>query len=260
LESAERVTRRNSPTLRVATWNIHSGKGRDGVVDLDRIARQLARCDFVGLNEVRGAAGFTGPSQAEKLGHALEASWMFHVYERRWGRDDFGNGVVSTCPVTDWQRIPYPCTSVKGHGNMSLHTLEWNGRFVQILVTHVDRQADRIVQLRQAIELFQSLPAPAIFMGDLNTVCTDSDLGHLLAAPGVVDVLAASDEPQSADRIDWILVRGLECVKAGTVDHGESDHPLVWADVRFPDSPEPEHSPGETDPSSLGEAGSDVRR
>src|SRR5579863_3136823 len=50
--------RRAPDTFRLATWNIHGGKGPDSVVDLDRIARRVASYDFVGLNEVRGAYGW----------------------------------------------------------------------------------------------------------------------------------------------------------------------------------------------------------
>ncbi|MBS0261700.1 MAG: endonuclease/exonuclease/phosphatase family protein [Planctomycetes bacterium] len=247
-------------TWRVATWNIHSGKGRDGRLDLQRIARQLAECDFVGLNEVRGTTGWTGPNQAEILGRTLNAGWLFHAYERRWGRDDFGNGVVSRSPVTAWERQPLPCTSVKGHGNIIRHTVTWNAQSIQILVTHIDRQADRRVQLRQACEQFLSLPAPAILMGDLNTTASDAELASLLATPGVVDVMARSAPPPSADRIDWILARGLECVAAGLIDHGESDHPLLWADLRLPDSQPHSPTPGPNDPTTLSEAATDDLR
>ena len=36
----------------VSTYNIQWGKGRDGVVDLGRIARAVADADIIGLQEV----------------------------------------------------------------------------------------------------------------------------------------------------------------------------------------------------------------
>ena len=36
----------------VATYNIQWGKGRDGLVDLDRVARVVAQADVIGLQEV----------------------------------------------------------------------------------------------------------------------------------------------------------------------------------------------------------------
>jgi hypothetical protein len=73
-------------------------------------------------------------------------------------------------------------------------------------------------------------------MGDLNSTPDDAEMKALLALPGVIDVLSKGGANPPADRIDWILVRGLACVGSGLEDHGESDHPLVWADLRLPES------------------------
>jgi endonuclease/exonuclease/phosphatase family metal-dependent hydrolase len=249
---AEQIPARRADTFRVATWNIHSAKGRDGVVDLARIARRLDACDFIGLNEVRAAPGWSGPDQAEQLGRSLHAGWLFMPYEKRWGRDEFGNGIVSALPVSDWIRLPFPYTSAKGHGNLSVFTVDWNGTSVRVIVTHIDRQADRLPQLRAALERFNSLAGPTILMGDLNTTAADPDLAELLASPGVVDVLASKTARPTGDRIDWILIRGLECVNSGTEDHGESDHPLVWADLRLPKPPANRADPFSEQPERVG--------
>jgi endonuclease/exonuclease/phosphatase family metal-dependent hydrolase len=216
-------------------------------VDLDRIAQRLAPYDFVGLNEVRGASLFGGADQAQTLGRSLHASWQFHPFEQTWGRDDFGNAVLSHLSVRNWMRVPFPYSNVKGHGNLSLTTLDWKGGPVQIIVTHIDRESDRIPQLRAARQLFEALAPPVILMGDLNTSPGDPELADMVGAAGVVDVLTARNKSAASDRIDWILVRGLECVDSGTEDHGESDHPLVWAELRRPapglielESPAPE--------------------
>ena len=38
--------------MRIVTYNIQWGKGRDGVVDLDRIARTISSADVIALQEV----------------------------------------------------------------------------------------------------------------------------------------------------------------------------------------------------------------
>ena len=43
----------NSSTIRVATFNIHSGRGSEGRVDLDGTAGVLRGYDLIGMNEVR---------------------------------------------------------------------------------------------------------------------------------------------------------------------------------------------------------------
>jgi endonuclease/exonuclease/phosphatase family metal-dependent hydrolase len=55
------VTEIERPPLRVATWNVHSGIGRDGTYDLDRIIALIQRHDpdIVALQEIdsRGQSG-----------------------------------------------------------------------------------------------------------------------------------------------------------------------------------------------------------
>ncbi len=227
-------TARQAGVIRVATWNIHSGRGRDGVVDLGRVAQRLAGYDFVGLNEVRGAYAWWGTDQAETLGRSVNCAWLFLPCERRWGRDDFGNGALSARPAAGWTRLPLPHTRSRGHGNMTLFRLDVAGTPVRIIVTHIDRKDDTAIQLQAVSNLFLGLAEPAILMGDLNVTAEDPRLAELLGTSGVSDVLAAGAGNPAADRIDWILVRGLECLSSGLVDHGESDHPLAWAELRLP--------------------------
>jgi endonuclease/exonuclease/phosphatase family metal-dependent hydrolase len=224
---------RKSDGFRVATWNIHSGRGRDGKLDLDRIARRLAGYDFVGLNEVRGAYAWWGTDQAEALGRSIDRAWLFLPCERRWGRDDFGNAALSASPVARWLRLPLPHTRARGLGNMTLFHLDVSETPVRIIVTHIDRREDTAIQLQAVSSLFLGLSEPAILMGDLNVTADDPRLADLLHTSGVSDVLTATRNAAD-ERIDWIFVRGLECLASGLVDHGESDHPLAWAELRLP--------------------------
>lgn len=220
-----------SETLRLAVWNIHGGKGRDRRRDLDRVAASLRDFDFVGLNEVR-AEGFAPPSnQAEHLAAQLRCGWLFLPVERRWGRDDFGNGVLSRIPVSEWHCDPLPATDVKGHGNLMQLILQTTRGPITILLTHVDRDRDHDIQLQTVIRRFLDSPAPVVLMGDLNSTAGDPQIRELLAAGDVADPLSLSDPPSPGDHIDWILVRGLKCVRAGSNDPGASDHPLIWAEL-----------------------------
>lgn len=232
--SVEEATSPASRVLRAATWNIHGAKGRDRRVDLPRVAAHLGGFDFVGLNEVRGAAFLSTHDQAAELGRQLDAESLFLPFERRFGRDDFGNGVINRTGVRAWVRMPLPCTGVKGHGNVTLLNVHHHGRTVHILVTHIDHGADRERQLEFVYELFQGLSEPVILMGDLNTRSDQMPLSQWLKQPGIVDPLAACGVASPEKRIDWILVRGLHCLAAGVTETDASDHPLVWAELEFP--------------------------
>ena len=222
-------------TLRVGTFNIHSGIGvHDGKLDLDRTARVLEGLDLVGLNEVRGPGFWQQADQAKLLGRKLEMPFLFAPSERRWGSEHFGNGMLCSLPVKNWLRIPLPSLEKKGLRNMLLATVDLGGRDVHVLITHVDKFTDRKNQLRIIIALFLTLDEPAILMGDLNSSADDEQLQALLATEGVHDVIA--DVGRTNGRgYDWIITRGLKTIRATGRENDASDHPLVSAELRLAD-------------------------
>lgn len=224
----ERASRR----LRLATYNIHSGRGFDGRTDLARIAANLEGLDFVGLNEVRGG-WLRQPDQAEQLASAVGTDWLFAPTEWRWWHNDFGNGVLSRIPVSSWQRIPLPARASRACRNAVLLRSQISGRPLNLLVTHVEDSQPRAdaSQLQAVVDLFMALEPPAVLLGDLNADRNQPQLQRLLRAAGVVDALEGL--PAGKRRIDWIIVRGLECVARGMQPAGASDHPQYWAEVEL---------------------------
>ena len=227
--SATQTTRQ---TLRVGTFNIHGGKGRDGKMDLDRIAAELKDLDIVGLNEVHADRSGESADQAAALGERLQMPYLFAPTERRWGAESFGNGLLCSPPVKHYLRIPLKSTKTKGLRNMLLATIDWAGRDVRVLITHIDTRIDRESQLASAIAMFLSLQPPAILMGDLNTAADDQQIQTLLATEGVVDVAAGIVRPKQRERIDWIITRGLQTVTAEVRENDASDHPVIRAELR----------------------------
>ncbi|HEY5314859.1 MAG TPA: endonuclease/exonuclease/phosphatase family protein, partial [Pirellulales bacterium] len=226
-ESADRI--------RLGTYNIHSGRGLDGRLDLARTAANLKRLDFVGLNEVRGRGWLGRPDQAEQLGQLLAADWLFAPTEWRWWHDDFGNGAISRLPVLSWQRIPLPHRTSNGCRNAVLVRADAAGQPLNLLVTHVEDTDPRAAasQLRAVVDLFLALQPPAVLLGDLNAVRGEAQLRRLLDTPGVADPLARLPQPDR--RIDWIITRGLECTDCGLEPRGASDHPHFWVECKLVD-------------------------
>lgn len=222
--------------IRVATFNIHSGIGPDGKYDLDRTAQELRGVDLIALNEVRGPDWRGRTDQAEGLGQQLKMPWLFAPTERQWWHDHFGNGVLTSLPVSQWLRIPLPCSRGKGHRNALLLTVQTGDRPLHVLITHIDRSTDREAQLQSIAALFLSLAEPAILMGDLNSTAADPELIRLCQIPGITDTVAIHRPLESAGRIDWIITRGLRCTNSGTQDTAASDHPVVWAELELPAS------------------------
>ena len=90
---------RRTETIRVATYNIHRGRGLDGRTRLERIAAVLATvdADIVALQEVVGASPLKA-GQAAELGAALGMGWVM-APTRHLRSALFGNVVLSRFPV-----------------------------------------------------------------------------------------------------------------------------------------------------------------
>lgn len=86
-------------TVRVATYNIHRGRGLDGRTRLERIAGVLAAidADIVALQEVVGASPLKA-GQAAELGAALGMGWVM-APTRHLRTALFGNVVLTRFPV-----------------------------------------------------------------------------------------------------------------------------------------------------------------
>ena len=230
--------------LKIGTFNIHGGYGADGRLDLRRTAAVMRGMDFIGLNEVRGAGWRDPRSQVEQLGSVLNLNWLFAPTETNWSGPHFGQGVLTRLPVSDWKRVPFQRVVGNGYRNYVECQIpigqtpigKENGRYLTILVTHLDRKTDRQDQLEVIIRRFLEVPPPVILMGDLNSKRTEPRLVSLAGTAGVIDCFGrfASGEIVRK-RIDWMFVRGLQCVQANLEPTSSSDHPWGWAELELPD-------------------------
>jgi endonuclease/exonuclease/phosphatase family metal-dependent hydrolase len=86
-------------TLRVATYNIHRGRGMDGRTNLARTAEVIRAidADLVALQEVIGA-GPNAKGHAEELGAMLGMGWVMAPARHLRGAL-FGNVVLSRLPI-----------------------------------------------------------------------------------------------------------------------------------------------------------------
>lgn len=225
--------KQNPSTLRIASFNIHSGKGRDGKTDLKRTERLILDADFAGLYEVRAPLIFD--NQAEALTLTDYRFWLFAPTEKQWWREHFGNGIVHRYGLPQVVRIPLDNTRGKAFRNALLWTVELQDGSVRVISTHIDRTTDREHQLKTVIGLFLSLQPPCVLMGDLNTVASDPQLEALRKIDGVVSPLhEMMGDSIPATNIDWMFTRGLKTVAAELIENDASDHPILKAELALP--------------------------
>jgi endonuclease/exonuclease/phosphatase family metal-dependent hydrolase len=227
LEGAVVAAATRPASVKIATYNIHSGRSEAGKLDLELTARTLEGFDIIALNEVAGVGVLTAQDQAEQLGRRLNMLWLYAPSERRMGMSYFGNGLLSRFPASQWQRTQL--ASVHEHAKRSIlyAELDVGATKLHLLIAHVARQADHDDQLRLICQRFLSLPTPAVLIGDMNTQRSDPILQGLLQAPGVTDAIGSKE----SQRIDWIVTRGAKVLEAGSRDLGASDHPMYWAEI-----------------------------
>lgn len=214
--------------LTVVQFNIHRGAPAEGEGDLARTQLCLAGAELAGLNEVAGAGWLGEPDQAEALGRDLGLAWLFVPSERRWWHPHFGNGLLSALPVAEWRRVPLPHASSRSFRSRLEARLDWAGRPVTLLVTHLDSGPDRDLQLAELAARFAALPAPKILAGDLNAGPHHAVLEAWLADPALV-VTSGEAPGETPSGVDWIVAEGFDLAAAWRCDEGASDHWAVGA-------------------------------
>ena len=113
------------------TYNIQWGKGRDGRIDLDRIANTVKSADLIALQEVeRHWRDQTYPDQVARLLELLpEFDYVYGpAMDLGQGigkpRRQFGNLILSRHPIESTRNMPLPARSVIGHVNDQQSFLE----------------------------------------------------------------------------------------------------------------------------------------
>jgi endonuclease/exonuclease/phosphatase family metal-dependent hydrolase len=154
--------------LRVATWNIHSGVGRDRRYDPCRIISVLQElhADVIALQEVASLAD--SGDFLSQLRSELGVAVITGPTRARAG-DDYGNALLSRYPVTSVLRIDLSVHVHEPRGAIDT-TLVIGGRKLRVLATHLGlRPYERRQQVRQVLATIDpGNPAPVVLMGDLN--------------------------------------------------------------------------------------------
>jgi len=159
-----------APSLRLATYNIHRGIGRDGRRDPARISaviRELA-AGVVALQEVDaaplGPASFQMDYLAGTTGYTAVPGTT-----TRGGDCDYGNVLLSAYPVTAVRHIDlsYPGCEPRGAIDAELAVA---GRPLRVIATHLGLRArERREQVRRLVAAVSPAPAHAVvLMGDIN--------------------------------------------------------------------------------------------
>lgn len=229
-----------SDRLTVAAYNLRMGYGMNGVFDPVGVAGQIrdSGAEVVLLSEVdRGWLLNGGQDQLAILARLLDMRFVFGPA----GDQVWGDAVLTALPMGELRSEQMPRFDSLTGGGMTMATVDWNGRAVRVISTHLQPDADDDT-LRQAEVFAQALreaaaEGPVIGGGDLNTE-PGSAAWEALLASGAEDALAAirpaptwsADQPEK--QIDHLFVSGLDVSSSEVVRSQLSDHLMIVTTVR----------------------------
>jgi len=225
--------------LRVLTYNIHHGRGTDGIIDLQRIADVIlsARPDLVALQEVDKQTGRSlHVDQAQALG---ELTRMRAHFGRAIDHDggEYGEALLLGLPGATPETHPLPASaSHEGRAALAVTLEVAQGESLLFVGTHLDHTQDPADRLRQSLELIRLFAGQdaLVLAGDLNAEVGSEPIERLLenfqrAGHRSPLLTFPSREPEIG--IDHVLFRlpGWEVKSIQILDEPEaSDHaPLL---------------------------------
>jgi endonuclease/exonuclease/phosphatase family metal-dependent hydrolase len=161
-------------TFRVMSYNIHHGQGRDGKVDLERIAALIKaeKADIVGLQEVdRGVAR---TARRDLIAELARLTGMNVCFEKNiaYQGGEYGNAILTRFPILAKTNTHYRMLRDREQRGLLAAVLDVHGERVLFLNTHLDyrkNDAERRSNTAQMKETINGYPGlPVILCGDFN--------------------------------------------------------------------------------------------
>jgi endonuclease/exonuclease/phosphatase family metal-dependent hydrolase len=155
--------------MRVASYNIHRGFGKDKRYDPGRILRVLQelQADIVALQEV----DLLGPDRDQILPWLAENTKMIPVAGpvRSLAEGHYGNALLTKFPVEQVRQCDLSIGRHEPRGALDVD-MNWHGRSIHVVNTHLGLwPRERPLQAKKLLELFAvDRRELTILMGDLN--------------------------------------------------------------------------------------------
>lgn len=235
----------NASELRILSYNIHHGRGTDGQVDLERIARVIRSVDpdLVALNEVDRGVNRSGKiDQPAELGRLTD---RHAVFEKNIDYDggEYGNAILSRFEVLEHENMPLPSHYEGEQRGMLMVRVQLPARgSVWFAATHLDyrpNDAERIESAATINRLMAGRFAGDRFVlaGDLNATPDSNVVQKFGETWEVARTGGTYPAAEPIKQIDYVLYRpatAFRVVEARVIDEPvASDHRpvLVVLDV-----------------------------
>ncbi len=161
--------------LRLVTWNIHKGIGRDGRYRLERVIQVLGdlQADVVCLQEVdEGVVRSRYESQARRLADELGYPHAALGLNVRVGQGGYGNLLLSRHPLEDVRNVDLTVPPKKRRGGLVARVAHGDSRGWLVANVHLGlMHIERKIQVRRLLEHLLEGAArgqPLVIAGDWN--------------------------------------------------------------------------------------------
>lgn len=225
-------------SVRVMTYNIHSGYDSQGGQGLEAIARVIEEsgAEIVALQEVSRGWLIDGSTDVPAwLSRRLGMPFVF----RGTADPVWGNAILSRYPIVDrgWGGLPLDGTVLQ-RGYLWTRVDTGSGEPVLVVNTHLhhveDEHVPRLAQVETLLTFWDHRPR-TVLLGDLNSRPEFAEMAQLRSA-GLVDAWAEAGHGDGwtwpardpYERIDWVWhTRDLKAVSAEVLSSTASDHLAV---------------------------------
>lgn len=172
-------------TLRVMTYNIHTGVGADGVFNLSRIADIITEheIDIAGLQEIDQGVERTERVNTMKI--LSELTGMHAVFGKaiQFQGGEYGNGILTRYPVIEKRNHPYTFDQTGEHRTLLYVFVEYEHDTLFVMNTHLDHRPDDAERMKSVEEILSIASKyedmPMFLLGDINDTPDSRVVGKL---------------------------------------------------------------------------------
>lgn len=225
------------------TWNIHLGKGRDGHLDLERVARVICAesPDVVALQELDTNQERTGGvDQPAELARLLGMHACFSPAVHRPGGGRYGQALLSRAKPRAQTIVPLPGPPDREPRTLIELEIELATTRVRFQAVHLGLGLRERLGQTTAILARHQNSVPCVLMGDLNASPWMPTIRRLGKRFRDATPHAGATWPSVFPwrRLDYILLGGrVRCASGHVISGGEasfaSDHLGVSAELVF---------------------------
>lgn len=237
---APKTTQGNGLSVRIMSYNLHSGFSAQGGLALDALAQVIEKAnpDIVALQEVsRGWLVNGRTDMLSFLSHRLDLPYAFGpTADPFWG-----NAILSRYPILSYENHELPPRNLFILRGFTSAVIDiGGGERLNLIATHLDHlAADSAIRVTQteAIVSFWGGQQDTVILGDMNAEPDSPEISQFIQA-GLSDSLA-SKAPASVytfnsanlyQRIDYIwLSPDLKALDSYVIPNKASDHRPVIA-------------------------------